>query len=294
MIKGISDIRRTIRLGKIHLGIKKVNSKGVEYPSAVDYFVVPDEVKKVYGEEPIKLDVILPSNNPEEFFPQFYKKYGSGGKLGCKGDGETATRSGEEGEVIEVECDPENCEFYKKGDCKMVGNLLVILPKVRGFGVYQIDTSSKNNIINLNSEISLLQQALHGKISGVPLELVRETAEMQKDGKMRKVALIHLRSPFSINELLNKENPLKLDSPKEAEEVKEVKTEKKKEYPTKPFGSDLISDKQRKAIYAISKAKDIDEEVLMMTVQSLFLKESIGDLTKSEASKLIDKMQKEA
>ena len=41
MIKELSDVRRLPRLGKIHLGVKAKNEKGVEYPKAVDYFVVP-------------------------------------------------------------------------------------------------------------------------------------------------------------------------------------------------------------------------------------------------------------
>ena len=53
MIEGTSEITRMPRLGKIRLGVKKTSDKtGAEYPSAVDYFVCPDEVKSVYGEQP--------------------------------------------------------------------------------------------------------------------------------------------------------------------------------------------------------------------------------------------------
>jgi len=92
VIKELSDVRRLPRLGKIHLGVKAKNEKGVEYPKAVDYFVVPEEVKKVYGEKPEKLKIIIPSEMPDVFFPQWYKKYTYGKGLICKGDGITANR----------------------------------------------------------------------------------------------------------------------------------------------------------------------------------------------------------
>jgi hypothetical protein len=51
-IKGIPEIVRLPRLGKIRLGIKKKTDAGVSYPSPTDYFVCPDELKKVFGEKP--------------------------------------------------------------------------------------------------------------------------------------------------------------------------------------------------------------------------------------------------
>ena len=40
-IKGLSEQRRLPRLGKIRLGVKKKNQKGIEYPASTDYFVCP-------------------------------------------------------------------------------------------------------------------------------------------------------------------------------------------------------------------------------------------------------------
>ena len=51
-IKGIPEIVRLPRLGKIRLGIKKKIDAGVSYPSPTDYFVYPNELKKVFGEKP--------------------------------------------------------------------------------------------------------------------------------------------------------------------------------------------------------------------------------------------------
>jgi len=58
-IKGLSEQLRLPRRGKIRLGEKKKSEKtGKTYPISLDYFVVPDEVKKVYGEKPRKLDIM--------------------------------------------------------------------------------------------------------------------------------------------------------------------------------------------------------------------------------------------
>ena len=68
---------------------------------------------------------------------------------------------------------------------------------------------------------------------------------------------------------------------------------KKKEFTIKEPNAPL-SESQKKAIFAISKSKGIDEEVLHASIQGLYNKKSVSDLTKQEASNLIDKLQKEA
>ena len=169
MIKGLSNQLRLPRRGKIRLGEKRIGKTGKEHPVALDFFVVPDEVKEVYSDKPRKLDIMIPMEDRESFFPQNYKRYGSSSGLVCKGNGELAMEVGEKG-MEEIECLGKDCEWYKKGDCKQVGNFQVILPKIKGLGVYQIDTSSYNSIINLNSGIEMIRGML-GRISWIPLIL---------------------------------------------------------------------------------------------------------------------------
>ena len=73
-IKGLTEARRLPRLGKIHLGVKKtkvVNGREVEYPSAVDHFVFPednplyDDLVKVFGEKPRELRILIPVEDEE-------------------------------------------------------------------------------------------------------------------------------------------------------------------------------------------------------------------------------------
>lgn len=193
-IEGLSAVLRMPRLGKIRLGVKAKSAKtGAEYPKDVDYFVCPEEVRAVYGQEPKKLDVLFPCDDATMFFPQALKLYG-GGRLLCKGNGKTAMCIDQAtGEMTEKPCP---CERYTrkepKPDCKAVGNLMIILPDVSMGGCYQIDTGSTGNIINLNSAISWIRGML-GRIAFVPLTLARVPTKIQTpDGPTTK-ALLHLR-----------------------------------------------------------------------------------------------------
>ncbi|GAH87206.1 unnamed protein product, partial [marine sediment metagenome] len=62
-IKGVSDVRRMPRLGKVRLGIKvEPEEEGKKpYPRATDYFVVPDEIKELVGNTPKKLNIMFPT-----------------------------------------------------------------------------------------------------------------------------------------------------------------------------------------------------------------------------------------
>lgn len=180
-IKGLSEKRRLPRLGKIRLGIKKKSAKtGAEYPAEVPYFVVPDEVKKVYGDQPTELDVMFPLDDIDTVFPVSYKYYGSGKGLKCNGDGEVAYCADEKTkEVIEKKCP---CNLLEEGKCKQSGTLSVMLQKINVGGVYQINTSSFNSIVDIASGIDYVK-ALIGRVAMVPLKLRRVATETHHDEK---------------------------------------------------------------------------------------------------------------
>ena len=93
-IKGLSDIRRLPRIGKIHLGRRLKSQRGTEYPKESDDFVIDElpEVIAVYGPHPKALDIIIPVEDQGVWFPQAFKCYGSAASLVCIGDGRTAMR----------------------------------------------------------------------------------------------------------------------------------------------------------------------------------------------------------
>jgi len=210
-IKGTSEIRRLPRLGKIRLGLKKESPRtGNPYPEATDYFVCPDEVKEVYGEKPTELKIVFPTEDAPQ---QWLKRYSVTRGLVCRGDGEKAiaqldpktgeiaTRESGGAVLKEVTCDPENCPAYKAKQCRPLMTLQFLLPDVPGaLGVYQIDTSSRNSIINVNSTLELVKAC--GRVRMIPLVLKLVPLQVQPEGKKKTVHVLQLVSPYTFNELL--------------------------------------------------------------------------------------------
>ena len=188
-VKGISEVRRLPRINKIRLGVKvKKNKKDARckhngnelcmfcsYPKETDYFVVPPEVQKVYGEHPKELKIMFPVNDPEIFFPQAYKFYGMGKGVKCIGDGQYAREATDDG-FKDKECP---CQLLDVKKCNLRAHLLVILPDVNIGGVYQIDIGSFNSIVDINSGIDYVRGIVNiatgiDRIALLPLRLTRE------------------------------------------------------------------------------------------------------------------------
>ena len=224
-IKGLSEIRRLPRLGKIRLGVKKKTAKGVEYPSEVDYFIldpqtpselenqkIKDEFKQLYGDQPKSISIMFPVADPDVYFPQFYKRYGSATSLKCKGDGITAVcgteefakgleriRTDEMGLPV-VKCLGKECIYYKAKECSEVGVLQILLPDLPGAGVWQISTGSFHSIVNLNSCIEYIR-AVCGRAHMIPLTLERRMQETAHDGKKSKHFILHINMDFKLADL---------------------------------------------------------------------------------------------
>lgn len=202
MIKGLSEIRRIPRLGKIHLGEKKKSEKSDNlYPSATSYFVVhqdnntskemAEKFHNVYGDHPKELNIVFPLDDPEKFFPQWLKRY-SKSMLLCKGDGEKAVEVDvKTGERKEITCLYKNCPYYQKKQCRKIGNLQFYLSEIPG-GVWQIDTSSGNSIIELNSAIDLIKAQNNGHIANIPLKLSLHPIQVTVNGYPKTIYVLKL------------------------------------------------------------------------------------------------------
>ncbi len=270
-IKGISDIRRLPRIAKIRLGVKVISKKtGNEYPKEVDYFVVPEAVAKIYGDKPKELDIMMPTNDPEIFFPQSYKAYGADQRLKCKGNGETAERWIEDG-LQERTCP---CEWLEEKKCAKRAHLMVFLPKVSLGGVFQLDSGSGRNIVTINSYIDYLF-SLIGRCAMIPLKLIREPQKVQYEGKMSTHYLLRLEYQGNIEEInrlrsntqqvLDRTANLMLEAPKEegpeddtpiVYEEDDVKTEEQTE---ETNNNKLTPEKLGKFTEAITKVSDMNE-----------------------------------
>ena len=212
-IKGVSDVVRLPRLGKIRLGIKKETENGTPYPSPTDYFVCPAEVRKVFGEKPRELRIMFPTDDQLQWASQYLRCYSTSRGLICRGDGETAVaridvktgeiaaRDAEATELREVICSPHSCTYYQRGQCRRVMNLQFLLPEVPGLGVWQIDTSSFYSIININSMIRMLKGIL-GRCSMIPLTLALGPIEVSPPGQSKKtVHVMHIKKDIRLVDL---------------------------------------------------------------------------------------------
>lgn len=208
-IDGLSERRRLPRLGKIRLGIKKVSKKsGKEYPVEVDYFVCPPEVQAIYGEKPKELDIMIPVDDLNIILPTAYKWWGKSFGLKCFGNGKSAMRSFDEKGMKEVDCPCEKLKTKEnpKGDCSQIAHFLFILPKVNMGGVYQIDTSSINSIIDIQSGLEYTAQLVASvtgnyRFSLIPLKLTRIKRETHGSGIKETHYTLMVQSAINITQL---------------------------------------------------------------------------------------------
>jgi hypothetical protein len=211
-IKGVSEVVRLPRQGKIRLGIKKENAEGSLFPSPTDYFVCPDEVKKVFGEKPKELRIMFPTDDESQWASQYLRCYSETGNLICRGDGETALsrvetandRSNSKGETVskllEMPCNPDRCPCHQQGYCRRVMNLQFLIPECPGFGVYQLDTSSFYSIVNVNSSLELIR-GVCGRLAMIPLSLKLVEQEVLVEGKKKPIMVLNLTTSYSLGEI---------------------------------------------------------------------------------------------
>jgi hypothetical protein len=223
-IKGESDILRPVRIGKIRLGLMIQEPGKKPHPKATNYFVVPDSIKQYTGPEPKTLKIMFPTDNPEEFAPQYLKLYHTTQGLVCKGDGTVSRRkvdmatgavadhNTQEWTWRDMTCNKETCPEYLKGDCRRNMNLMFLMPDVPGIGVWQLDTSSFWSHVNVNSCIELIRSFTRktpddpGHIRGIPLVLSLEAKEVTPPGQKKKtVQVLQLRSDAILSDLQAKQ-----------------------------------------------------------------------------------------
>ena len=297
-IKGLSEVRRLPRAGKIRIGIKEVNKAGVEYPRGVDYFVCPDEVKEVYGEQPKALKILFPTENEEQFFSQFYKLYQASG-LKCKGDGETATRLNKEGGMEPYECKGRKCPDYESAKCKHIGILQFLLPDVPGIGVWQISTASWNSIVNINSAIEYVR-GLCGRIQLIPLTLKVEEQTVQPNGKKKIVHVLSIDTKIRLSDLQKaaeiSPQRIALPAPDESEETLLIAPPVDEEEKEEPKTAGMKTTKSQLARIHILKKRAVEigainEEDYYKVLKEDYSVDHSNEITSDEAEELIERLE---
>jgi len=201
-IKGISEVIRLPRLGKIRLGLKR-DMEGKSFPEPTDYLVCPEEVRKVFGEKPRELRTMFPTNDPAQWASQYLRCYSENRRLICRGNGKIAVareNSGDsESELREKPCHPLSCSAYQQETCRRVMNLQFLIPDCPGFGVYQLDTSSFHSMVNINSSLELIYN-ICGRLAMIPLTLQLIEKEVQPAGRNKTAWVITLMPTYSLVE----------------------------------------------------------------------------------------------
>lgn len=219
-IKDLSERLRIPRLGKIRLGIKATNAQGKEYPKAVDYFVSDNaDFHKTFGDKPKTIRIAFPTDDPGDWASQFYRAYSRTRGLLCKGNGEGCRRLviperiQQTGDVtllthedkgdtawLELSCPGKGCEFYASGQCREIMMLQFLLPELPGLGIWQLDTSSINSILNINSGVAIIK-ALAGKIAMLPLRLEVVDQEATPEGRKKTIHVLQLNIDGRLSDL---------------------------------------------------------------------------------------------
>jgi hypothetical protein len=154
---------------------------------------------------------MFPPASTELFFAQFYKRYGKGSLLKCKGDGEVAETTADFAEGLEkiaetergflqVKCAGPECPYQLSKECGRMASLQVILPELSGIGVWQINTGSFNSIVNINSAIEWLT-GLCGRYAMIPINLMRQEQDIAYEGKRSKHYILAIDQNISIGEI---------------------------------------------------------------------------------------------
>jgi len=225
-ITNVSERVRLQQKGKIRLGINKQNSDGTTYFEPTDYFVCPDEVKKIYGDEPKQLRIMFPNEGIKQWASQYLRRYSAAHGLICRGDGRVAiaraynksdhpgTSRYAPGDLKETECYPTTCPYHQAGECHLVMSLQFLLPDCPGFGVFEIDTSSAESINNVRTMLDLVSKTCH-RVSMIPLLLELAKAETKPDKGAKEKYSLRLTGAFSLTEFrqLAQIPPLKVTAP---------------------------------------------------------------------------------
>ena len=204
--KGLNP--RFAEVGKIKIGGKgetKKTSGGKDFqiPVRYDHFVVTttertasgnykrdDDIMKELGNEPKEIPIRLLFDDIDlNFFTSF--QYYAGAKCICKGDGEKAERTGQDGITKQVVCDPEKCEFLQSEKCKVSGILSCTLPMNPEIGsVYRFRTHSWNSVSNILAALNYFSENTNGILQGLPLKLKMIKKSTQEHGNVNVVTLV--------------------------------------------------------------------------------------------------------
>ena len=218
---GIKNLKpRLAEIGKIKIGKKGAERQGTggkkyRLPTKLDHFEVTtldrdengdfiqdEDIMGIIGQNPKSLDIILLYDDIDLNFPTRYAFY-LGTTCKCSGDGETAQRIMKTGEIKEIQCDPDTCEFYQSKKCKIGGTLNCLLKQSsRLGGVYKFRTHGWHSVNNILSSLQFIQTLTCGVLAGIGLKLTLSGKKAEVEGKSLTVYTANVEYHGNSQELL--------------------------------------------------------------------------------------------
>lgn len=191
MIKTLLDHRaRLPRLGRIRLGVKRVATSGKEYPVEVDYFVLPEELRAILGDQPKSIPVLFPLDEVGRVLTADYAIYGRGstggpGMLLRKCDGERYNERPRQGGEIAASCRKTEPFTPCPDGCRAIGTLHVMVYD-GPIGVYEIPIGGEQRLADLFMELEMFRAAF-GRLTKILFEVARlpATVNVRKESGER-------------------------------------------------------------------------------------------------------------
>jgi hypothetical protein len=203
------------RVGKIRLGttvpvvdkdtgeVRKTDwGADIVRPIKADHFVVyaeesgitsqeaVDAFKMVYGDEPRELECWLPAPTPEDIMEGAWRQYGKS-KLKIRCNGEMCAKRRETGGWIEEPCQCKSLGLAEddKRHCDLGYTIQLILPRVSGIGVWQLDTGSTISSRRMADWLTMMAN-LTGTLTGLEFTLRIVPVKVSPEGTATTVYVL--------------------------------------------------------------------------------------------------------
>lgn len=202
--KDVSAASSLPEIGKIKIGEKKTNAKGVEYPSALDYFkptgTFANEFTKLYGQQPRKLNIAFISDDINEVCNQRFECW-DGGKRWGYGTGELFTvwdksAGGGKGAYVDnVESTDPRVKALKWDEMLTLRFVLLEMKGIMGY--WRFETKAKAvTIPSIIKSFDLVRERA-GSIIGFPFTLLVEKKIGYNPGEAKSYPVVTLVPNFS-------------------------------------------------------------------------------------------------
>ena len=165
----------------------------IKHPRDGRHFTVPPEVAAVYGENPCRIDFMLPDEDVDAVFQEAYRRFVGGGSLRCIGSGGIGyDRDFKTGNRIQKTCP---CEFLENKQCALTGAFHILIPRVSLGGQFVVYTKSKRSSAMIRTTLKNLRD-IYGRITGLQMTLNRVPVKIQYNkGKFKDYWMLNIVPP---------------------------------------------------------------------------------------------------